>query len=347
MNLTEILKISFVNNIAIRGRFNNDRRGDESLSVEVNSIGSSIQKNIMVKQKYYIATGTRVPSKVNLLIAIALLLVPIFDLINHTVRIIDPFLFILSILLGSIAFGKIRLTGIELSDHGLKVNFFIFLRNNLVFSRYVPKILKWNELHGMLTYPAHVYSFDHKEVAKIFIKDSGKKLKYLLLESTSFEKASELFDTLKNRIPEMLNNNEIFKGVLRHPLNEEINYKNLTLTRNGITDPNETIPWDSLKIITYDDFNTKIDGYGTIIIGYQNSRNQAQSIKIEPEMTDQFRDFLRFCIKNAGKASIDPSLLKFFDKAYERERRFIEIFVIAVIIVLICFFGYFIYYVFL
>lgn len=212
---------------------------------------------------------------------------------------------------------------IVLSENGLKFHFIIRL-GNILFSKEVPRFLKWDEIQGMIFYHSHsddsnldrniatIYPrFGKKKMAKIFIKNHRGILKNIVLATNAFKNSNELFDDLRKKIPDITNKNDIFLNIFqKFPFPTNIQFKNITLGPEGIIKQSkEVIPWHSVIGIDYDDFYTR-----TVYVSYESQSGLSEHISIKPKGTDEFKNFLRYFIKNANSASIDPSLLKLFGK---------------------------------
>ena len=272
--------------------------------------------------------------------------------VSTTLKIEDRTFLIIFIILGvliTVLGKKIKITAFELSEHGLRINSLIWLSNMSAIPPTVKRFVGWDEIKGIII--SYVfYGHQKSKIAKVFFNKPSGGLTYLVLNSSISENSEELFENLKSRIPNIMNNNEIFSDLFQNFISpSRIQYKESTLAEEGIIYPKRVIPWNRIKVIDYEDFNRRVSGYGTINITYQNQKDEIESIKIVPRGTEQFRNFLRYLIKKADKASIDPSLLKLLKSSYIKERLIIKLFVIPVVIIsiiVVFFFGYFIYAVF-
>ncbi len=241
----------------------------------------------------------------------------------------------------------IRIIGIELSEHGMRINPLIWISDPSVKS---PKVkyffVQWDQIQGMIIFD-YSYGRQKTKIYRILFKKPDGSLTSLALNPSIVENSNELFDNLRKKIPNIMQNHQIFSAFLKNFISpSRIQYKKLTLTEEGIIHPKGIISWNNLKVVYYDDFFSRISGYGAINITFQNQKDYIDSIKIVPQGTEKFRKFLRYLISKAYNASVDPSLLKIFESSYNKERAVIKWFVIILIIVLVFFFGYFIYGVF-
>jgi hypothetical protein len=294
-------------------------------------------------QKYPFAAT--VNDKIVLVIAFSLASIPIYAIFEgkfHPVILIFPAISLFAVLFYFLKIGK---TAIELSEQGIRLHFIVRL-GSLLMAKELPSFIGWNDIQGMIIFD-YSYGGQQSDIARIIFKKPDKTPTSLDLNSSFFKNSKDLFQNLRKKIPNIMQNHQIFSEFLKDSISpSKIQYKNLTLTEEGIIHPKGIIAWNDLKIIYYGDFLSRISGYGTVSITYQNYENQIESINIAPKGTEQFRNFLRYLISKANKASIDPSLLKIFKSSYRKETAFVKWFVIILIIYLVFFFGYFIYGVF-
>ena len=297
-------------------------------------------------QKYPFAAT--VNDKLVLVIAFSLASIPIYAIFEgkfHPVILIFPAISLFAVLFYFLKIGK---TAIELSEQGIRLHF-IVRSGSLFMSKELPSFIGWNDIQGMIIFD-YSYGYQKSEIARVIFKRPNGVLTSLDLNYSFFKNSKDLLENLRKRIPNIMQHHQIFSEFLKDFISpSKIQYKNLTLTEEGIIYPKGIIAWNDLKIIYYDDFLSRISGYGTVSITYQNYENRLESINIAPKGTEQFRNFLLYLVAKANKASIDPLLLKIFESSYKKEVLAVKIFVIPIIIVSIIFllfFGYFIYVVF-
>lgn len=274
----------------------------------------------MVQRYFFAFTGK---DKLSIVIAFLLALLPfIFIPIGkfHPVLLSLTLIGILTFILLFLKFWKPALV---LSENGIKFHF-IIRWGNILFSKKVPRFLKWDEIQGMIFYYSHsddssldrniatIYPrFGKEKIAKIFIKNHRGISKCFVLATNAFKESNGLFDNLKKQIPDITNRNDIFLNIFQNfQIPTNIQFKNITLGPEGIIkETKEVIPWHSVTGIDYDDFYTR-----TLYISYESQSGLSEHISIKPKGTDEFKNFLRCFIKNANNASIDPSLLKLFGR---------------------------------
>jgi hypothetical protein len=261
--------------------------------------------------------------KILLAVAISCAIMPIFFGKFHPLFLIFPSISIFIVVVMLLTVGK---TAIELSEKGLRFHFIIRL-GNLLFSKEVPRFVKWDEIQGMIVCYTHFHETKlakhyaryapilkgKEKIAKIFLKNSKGSPKYFFIPFKNLKDSDvkKLIDNLRKKIPDITNDNEIFSRILQNvSLPPKIQYKNLTLTHEGITLSEEVIPWNRIIVIDYEDFHSRMFN-----ISYQSKTGSFGDIMIKSKRTEEFRNFIRYLIKNANNASIDASLLKIFSKS--------------------------------
>ena len=174
------------------------------------------------------------------------------------------------------------------------------------------------------------------KIARIVFKKPNGNLSVWTLNASLIKDSSELFEKLRSKIPDIKQDNTIFSDLLKENIStSDIQFKNLTLKEEGIFYLNESIPWNQVKVIDYEDFKSHISGYGIINITYQAQKDDLKNLQVAPNGTEQFRVFLEYLIKKAENASIDPTLLNLFDSSYRRKSNIFRYFVIFLGIVVL------------
>lgn len=292
-------------------------------------------------QKYYLSFTPTVI--IFLAIAVPIFFVLIFISTDYF-PIFAALLAILILILGK----KINFVGLELSEHGMKISPLMWIGDlSFKLSRNTLSFVRWDEIQGMINFD-YTYGRQKTKIYKIIFKKPDGNLTSLALTPSNLKNSVELFDNLRNKIPEITQNHKIFSDVLNNFVSPaRLQCKNITLTDEGILHSKGVIPWNNLKVIYYDEFFNRISGYGTVNITYQYQKDYFENIKVAPAGTEHFRKFLQYLINKADKASIDPSILKIFDSSYKKKSTIIKWFVIFLVGYLILSFGYFIYIVFI
>jgi hypothetical protein len=278
------------------------------------------------------------------LLVVAFFLTSLLIVVNkfHPILLILPSLSIFIVVLVFLTAGK---TAVELSEEGLKIHFMIRL-GNILFSKEVPRFVRWNEIQGMIvcytrfgetSYGKSILRslVGEEKIAKIFFKISKGIPKYFFIPFKNFKQSDgeQLLDNLREKIPNLTNKNDVFSDFLRNiVLPSKLQYKKYTLLQEeGIKHPNGIIPWNKIASIDYADFSSRM-----VNVLYQRQTDSFENIMIKPEGTEDFKNFIQYLIMKSDNASIDASLLKIFSKEYKIEK-------LAIALVLILIIGFFIY----
>jgi len=279
-----------------------------------------------------------------LLLVVAFFLTSLLIVVNkfHPVLLILPSLSIFIVVVVFLTAGK---TAVELSEGGLKFHFMIRLVN-LLFSKEVPRFVRWDEIQGMIICYTRfgeapwgksiLRSLTGEEkIAKIFLKISKGSPKYFVIPFKNLKEpdGKQLLDNLREKIPNITNKSDVFSDFLRNitPLSKR-QYKKFTLLQEeGMKHTKGIVPWNKITSIDYADFSTRM-----VNVSYQSQTGSFENIMIKPQGTEDFKKFIQYLIMKADNASIDASLLKIFSKEYKHEK-------LAIALVLIFILGFFIF----
>lgn len=251
-------------------------------------------------KKYYISTLMMI-MMIFIVIMILLSTVILAFIIKYTSMEfpggIIPFLIMDAIIIGVIIW-RIMTPLIEISDTGLKVGVpFLFRKNTAM----------WDEIDAMVIGQARTVGIKERDV-KILLKSGNASTKELYFKLNAVEKADEIVEKLRAKIPEKAYEAIKQSSALQKPVTKkEIRYRGWILTEKGLRKGKEIIPWEKVKELKC--AGLVIAGYGATTIIYTGNGGRIQSITAKSSSSEQYQDFIRYLMQHSQKATIDPSLL--------------------------------------